>query len=172
MSAALCSVQASHCSGCYCCGAQALGQPALAGCSMWALELRLLDSRAQAHSVALRLSCPQHVWSSWIGIEPGSAALAGGFFTTEPPGKASSSVSYVDTVGLPRWHKGDGFTCQCRRHRRCRLHPWVGKIPWRRKWQPTPVFLLGKFHGQRSLAGYRSWGCRVRHDVDIVVCIC
>ena len=34
----------------------------------------------------------------------------------------------------------------------------VGKIPWRRKWQPTPVFLLGKSHGQRSLAGYSLWG--------------
>ena len=38
------------------------------------------------------------------------------------------------------------------------LIPWVGKIPWRRKWQPIPVFLLGKFHGQRSLAGYSPWG--------------
>ena len=36
--------------------------------------------------------------------------------------------------------------------------PWVGKIPWRRKWQPTPVFLLGEFHEQRSLAGYSPWG--------------
>ena len=35
-------------------------------------------------------------------------------------------------------------------------NPWVGKIPWRRKWQPTPVFLTGKFHGQRSLVGYSS----------------
>ena len=35
--------------------------------------------------------------------------------------------------------------------------PWVGKIPWRRKWQLTPVFLPGKSHGQRSLAGYSSW---------------
>ena len=35
----------------------------------------------------------------------------------------------------------------------------VRKIPWRREWQPTPVFLLGKFHGQRSLAGYSPWGC-------------
>ena len=35
---------------------------------------------------------------------------------------------------------------------------WVGKIPWRRPWQPTPVFLSGEFHGQRSLAGYRPWG--------------
>ena len=36
--------------------------------------------------------------------------------------------------------------------------PWVRKIPWRRKWQPTPVFLLGKFHGQWSLVGYCPWG--------------
>ena len=43
--------------------------------------------------------------------------------------------------------------------------PWVRKIPWRRKWQPTPEFLLGEFHGQRSLAGYSPRGCkRVRHD--------
>ena len=37
---------------------------------------------------------------------------------------------------------------------------WRGKIPWRRKWQPTPVFLPGKFHGQRSLEGYSQWGHR------------
>ena len=36
--------------------------------------------------------------------------------------------------------------------------PWFGKIPWRREWQPTPVFLPGEFHGQRSLAGYIQWG--------------
>ena len=35
--------------------------------------------------------------------------------------------------------------------------PWVGRIPWRRKWKPTPVFLPGKFHGQRSLVGYSPW---------------
>ena len=41
--------------------------------------------------------------------------------------------------------------------------PWVGKIPWRRRWQPTPVILAGEFHGQRSLAGYMGLQ-RVRHD--------
>ena len=41
-----------------------------------------------------------------------------------------------------------------------RVHPWVGTIPWRRKWQPTPVFLPGKCHGCRSLVGYSSWGCK------------
>ena len=43
------------------------------------------------------------------------------------------------------------------------FNPWVGKIPWRRKWQPAPVFLPGKSHGQRSLVGYSPWGCK---DLD------
>ena len=38
--------------------------------------------------------------------------------------------------------------------------PWVRKIPWRRKGQPTPVFLPGKSHGQRSLVGHSPWGCK------------
>ena len=42
--------------------------------------------------------------------------------------------------------------------RRPGFDPWVGKIPWRRKWQPSPVFLPGESHGQRSLAGYSPWG--------------
>ena len=44
--------------------------------------------------------------------------------------------------------------------RRHEFNPWVGKIPWRRKWQLTPVFLPGKSHGERSLAGYRPWGLK------------
>ena len=39
-----------------------------------------------------------------------------------------------------------------------RFHPWVGKIPWRREWQPTPVFLPGETHGQRNLEGCSPWG--------------
>ena len=44
--------------------------------------------------------------------------------------------------------------------KRTRLDPWVGKITWRRKWQPTPVFLPGRFHGKRSLMGYSPWVCK------------
>ena len=40
------------------------------------------------------------------------------------------------------------------------LIPGLGKIPWRREWQPTPVFLPGESPGQRSLAGYSPWGCK------------
>ena len=52
------------------------------------------------------------------------------------------------------WFKGKESTCQCRR---CGFHPRAGKKPWRSKWQPTPVFLPRKSHGQRSLAGYSPW---------------
>ena len=55
-------------------------------------------------------------------------------------------------------------TCQCRRHKRLGSNPWVGKIPWRRAWQPTPVFLPRESHGQRSLEGYSPQGLTVRHD--------
>ena len=44
--------------------------------------------------------------------------------------------------------------------RRCGFNPWVGKIAWRRTWQLTPVFLPGKYHGQRSLVGYSPYGHR------------
>ena len=44
------------------------------------------------------------------------------------------------------------------RLKRCRLHPWIGKIPWRRAQQPFPAFLPGESHGQRSLVGYSPWG--------------
>ena len=43
-------------------------------------------------------------------------------------------------------------------------NPWIRKIPWKRKWQPTPVFLPGESHGQRSLVGYGPRGCKVRHN--------
>ena len=48
-------------------------------------------------------------------------------------------------------------TCQCRRHKRCQFNPWVGKIPWRRAWQPTAVFLPGEFHGWGSLWATVDW---------------
>ena len=59
--------------------------------------------------------------------------------------------------GLSWWFSGKETASQCRRLRRCRFDPWVEKIPWR-KWQPIPVFLPGKFHGQRSLSDYSPWG--------------
>ena len=58
---------------------------------------------------------------------------------------------------------GKESACQCRRHKRCRFNPWVRKISCRRKWQPTPVFLPGESHGQKSLVGYGPRYHRVGH---------
>ena len=57
------------------------------------------------------------------------------------------------TTRLPRGLSGEEPACQRRRHRRHGCEPWVGKVPWRRRQQPTPVLLAGEPHGQRSLAG-------------------
>ena len=65
---------------------------------------------------------------------------------------------YYPNYGLPKWHSGKEFTCQFRRCNRSRLDPWVGKIPWSRKWQSAPGFLPGESHGWRSLVGYSPWG--------------
>ena len=72
------------------------------------------------------------------------------------PGNGITVCSCIS--GLPRWHSGKESICQCRRCKRHRFDPWVGKILWRRIWQLTPVFLPGKSNGQRSLAGYSPRG--------------
>ena len=59
---------------------------------------------------------------------------------------------------FPGGASGKVSTCQCRRRKKHGFNPRVGKIPWRRARQPTPVFLPGKSHGQRSLVGYHPWG--------------
>ena len=66
--------------------------------------------------------------------------------------------------GFPGGASGKEPTCQVRRHKRCGFDPWVGKIPWKRKWQPTPVFLPGitwtEEPGELQSIGSQ----RVRHD--------
>ena len=61
--------------------------------------------------------------------------------------------------GFPVGDNGKEPASSCRRHKRCGFDPWVGKIPWKRAWQPDPVFLPGESHGQRGLADYSPW-CR------------
>ena len=63
-----------------------------------------------------------------------------------------------EALGASQWLSGRASTCYCRRHQRPRFDPWVRKIPWRRKWQPTPVFLPGHSHRKGNLAGYSLWG--------------
>ena len=60
---------------------------------------------------------------------------------------------YNQIWGFPGGASGKEPTCQCRRDKRHGFYPWVGKIHWRRAWQPTSVFLPGESHGQRTLVG-------------------
>ena len=66
-------------------------------------------------------------------------------------------MELLDPMGFPGDSDNKESTCQFRRHKRQRrgFNPWIGKIPWRWAWQPTPVSLPGESHGQRHLVGYR-----------------
>ena len=77
------------------------------------------------------LLCVRNLWFTW---------------------KYSSILSFPGGSGIKE------SACQCRRRRRHGFDPWVRKVPRRRKWQPTPVFLPGESHGQRSLVGYSPCG--------------
>ena len=75
-------------------------------------------------------------------------------------GNKNISRTLASLRGFPGGTTGKESACQCRRHKICTFDPWVGKISWGRKWQPSPVFFPGKFHGQRSLVDYNPWGCK------------
>ena len=75
----------------------------------------------------------------------------------------------IPSLGFPGDTSGKEPTCQCKRHRRCRFNPWVGKIPWRRKWQPIAV-LARKIPWTEELGGLQSIELqRVRHDWNALV---
>ena len=65
--------------------------------------------------------------------------------------------------GLPRGLSGKESACQCRR---CWFDSWISKISLSRKWQPASEFLPGKFHRQRSLAGYSPWGRKESDTIE------
>ena len=69
-------------------------------------------------------------------------------------------IRQLTTQGFPHGASGKEPACQCRRHKRCGFNPRVRKIPWRRTWQSTPIFLPGESHRQRSLTGYSPSGCK------------
>ena len=68
-------------------------------------------------------------------------------------------------LGFPGGASGKEPACQCRRHKRGGFDPWVGKIPWRKAWQPTPVFLPGESPWTEEPGSLQSIGLqKVRHD--------
>ena len=88
---------------------------------------------------------------------------------------ASSNIFWLwlgrsprEGIGYPLQYSWASLVAQtvkiCPQCRKPGIDPCVRKIPWKREWQPTPVFLPGEPHGQRTLVGYSPWGHRVRHD--------
>ena len=103
------------------------------------------------------------------------------FFTSSVPQQPtdSSGLTTVARQALLFTMQPLGFpggasesTCQCRRHKRHRFNSWIGKIPWRRKWQPTPVFLSTESHGQRSLLDYSPWDCKESDMTEVTQQTC
>ena len=126
-----------------------------------------LDSKASACNAGDPSSIPESGGSPEEGRASHSCILAWKIPWTEALGLLQSMalqrvghdwVTNIHTMTndrLPEWFSGKESTCQCRKRG---FPPWVGKIPWRKKWQPTGGFLPGKSHGQRNLAGCSLWG--------------
>ena len=103
-------------------------------------------SPGEGNGKPLQYSClenPMDKGAWWTTVH--GVARVGHNLATKPP------LPPPGIYGLPWWLSGKESACQCRRHE---FNPWSRKIPWRRKWQLTLIFLPGKSHGQRSLAGY------------------
>ena len=97
---------------------------------------------------------PAFLWALSQQFSPSCFSYAlYGLLDQVGPKEAERAGDWVP-LGFPGGTSGKEPICHCRRHKRHGFDAWVGKIPWRRAWQTTPVFLPGKFHGQRSLAGY------------------
>ena len=91
------------------------------------------------------------------------------------PYRSMSLINY-GTQSCPGGFPGDSSgkepPCQCRRHKRCRFDLWIRKIPWRRSWQPTPVFFWGESHGQRSLEDCSPQGSKEQDVTDVTQYAC
>ena len=107
-----------------------------------------------------RLLCPLDFPSN--NTEVGCHFLLQGIFLTQGSNPnflhCRRILHHWATWGFRSGTSGKESSCQCRRCKRNGFDLWVRKIPWSRKWQPAPVFLPEKFHGQRSLVGYSPWG--------------
>ena len=70
-------------------------------------------------------------------------------------------------LGFPGGTSGKQLICRSRRYKRWGFEPWVRKIPWRKAWQPTLVFLPGESHGQRSLVNYSPRGHKESDTTEV-----
>ena len=105
------------------------------------------------------LSNTSYIWLLCLQVYCSLLGRLAGCFRSQP----LSAFVGVDEMAS-QVASGKELTCQYKRLKRHGFDPWVRKTPWRRKWQPTPVFLPGESHGQRSLESYSPWSCK---EVDL-----
>ena len=117
----------------------------------------------------------------WVMRFPPSSAPSVSLRLCRCHSAAAAKQTSLNAVHLlmcfPGGASGKDLTCRCRRCKRRGFSPRVGKIPWRRAWQPTPVFWPGESHGQRSLEGCSPWGLPIqtplkRLSTDARICWC
>ena len=144
-------------------------------------ELPCLGHGSWVRPLGRGLCCSAGPRSGWVGVGAGSrcprpqgtpvskclgAVRPGSAFRREAASQAQKSKSRSSFWGIRASVARASLVAQCEEPahqlRRCGFDPWVGKIPWRREWQPTPVFLPGEFHGWWSWVSLRSQ--RVVHD--------
>ena len=116
------------------------------------------------------LGCNMWALFPCLGIELGAPALGAWSLSHWTTREVHYGYFYVFSrlvKGFPGGTSGKEPTCQCRRRKRCRFDPWVGKIPWRRKGHPIPVVFPGKSHGQRNLVGYSPQGCNESDATEV-----
>ena len=107
----------------------------------------------------------------WVSLsEKAAVHLRACFLSWKKKSDLDESQSIFLTVSqeklsFPGGMSGKESTCYCRRPKRLGFNPWVGKMTWSRKWQPTPVFLPGKFHGRRDWLAVVS-GCKERDTTE------
>ena len=104
-------------------------------------------------------SCPLSWWC-YLAISSPAALLSFAFNLSQHQCFSNEST--------PAGTSAKEHACQVRTRKRDGLDPWVGKIPCRRKWQPTPVLLPGEAHGQRSLVGCTPWGHKESGMTDLL----
>ena len=133
-------------------------------CRSWIFQvlLRVLLSCGRPLGCQLVLSLRGHLggqqfWGFWLKWPY--------HFNLQSLTRTYSFLQPIKTSQLPYLFSGKESTCQCRR---LKFDPWVRKIPWRRKWQPAPIFLPGKSDQQKHLVGNSPWSCkRIGHNVVI-----
>ena len=117
---------------------------------MWFNTLSWFQAIAMNHSSqsAMRL----YTYNNYVPTQP--------YFVSLSIQCSANCKTFNTLLGFPRWCSGKESANHCRRLKRRRFSPWVWKIPWSKKWQSTPLFLPGKFHGQGRLVKYSLWDCK------------